>query len=405
MPRLGYKKSRKGCLRCKQRRVKCDEKQPCSACARHGVACIFPEGSEAPARSSSTSRQTPSISGKSDSQTDLPSRPGRADSWTTVGSPALSSAALSPDPFPYFAKFVTGQEPVEKSTWLTDLELMHHYTSTAFMTLPRAAELQHVWQVEIPKLALSHVFLLHQVLSVSAYHLAYLHPDRPSLPICGSQHQNKAVVGLRSAVATISEENCPEIFVTSSMLYISAFASFSSQRGEQPRIDDLLDVFTLVQGMSDILNSYTEALNASRISDLFIRGTASDESPVLTAMVEHLRQFKIPDKFESEAALCQESIASAITWTENCITTTHVPDLRIAMSWSLSLSAEFMDLVRQRHPVALGILAHYCVVLHHAGLAHWFLGGWGRPVLLDIYGSLDPEWRCLVEWPMAATER
>ncbi|KAK3948966.1 hypothetical protein QBC32DRAFT_45527 [Pseudoneurospora amorphoporcata] len=38
-PRLGYKKSRNGCLRCKARRVKCDENKPCSACQRHGVLC------------------------------------------------------------------------------------------------------------------------------------------------------------------------------------------------------------------------------------------------------------------------------------------------------------------------------------------------------------------------------
>ncbi|CRK42669.1 hypothetical protein BN1723_019031 [Verticillium longisporum] len=30
-PRLGYKKSRGGCARCKRRRVKCDEKRPCTA--------------------------------------------------------------------------------------------------------------------------------------------------------------------------------------------------------------------------------------------------------------------------------------------------------------------------------------------------------------------------------------
>ncbi|KAJ4321847.1 hypothetical protein N0V84_005142 [Fusarium piperis] len=250
MPRLGYKKSRKGCLRCKQRRV------------------------------------------KTSSQTDL------HRDWV--------SPSMSPDPYPYFAKFVTGQEPVEKSTWLTDLELMHHYTFSTYLTLPRANELQQAWQVEIPKLALSHVFLLHQVLSVSAHHLAYLHPDRPSLSICASQHQNKAVVGLRTAVSSISEESCPEIFIASSLLYICAFASFSApSRGEQPRIADLLDVFLLVRGMSDILNSYNDELRASKLSSLFLRGDATEPSPVLSAMVKKLHQFEVPNTFESEAITLQ----------------------------------------------------------------------------------------------------
>ncbi|KAL6406471.1 Sterol uptake control protein 2 [Ilyonectria robusta] len=43
MPRLGYRKSRQGCRRCKQRRVKCDESRPCSACTRHGLECTYSE--------------------------------------------------------------------------------------------------------------------------------------------------------------------------------------------------------------------------------------------------------------------------------------------------------------------------------------------------------------------------
>src|SRR5271154_4326610 len=39
-PRLAHKKSRRGCQRCKARKVKCDEIHPvCSNCSRHGVSC------------------------------------------------------------------------------------------------------------------------------------------------------------------------------------------------------------------------------------------------------------------------------------------------------------------------------------------------------------------------------
>ncbi|KAK2602812.1 hypothetical protein N8I77_009317 [Diaporthe amygdali] len=42
-PRLYHKKSRMGCLRCKARRVKCDEARPsCSGCSRHLVDCVYP---------------------------------------------------------------------------------------------------------------------------------------------------------------------------------------------------------------------------------------------------------------------------------------------------------------------------------------------------------------------------
>ncbi|KAB5576624.1 hypothetical protein GE09DRAFT_954120 [Coniochaeta sp. 2T2.1] len=42
-PRRPHRKSRNGCARCKQRRVKCDELRPsCSRCARHNIRCYYP---------------------------------------------------------------------------------------------------------------------------------------------------------------------------------------------------------------------------------------------------------------------------------------------------------------------------------------------------------------------------
>ncbi|WAO82885.1 C6 zinc finger domain-containing protein [Fusarium falciforme] len=45
--RLGHKKSRNGCLRCKARRVKCDELRPCTNCVRHHVECSLVTSSTA----------------------------------------------------------------------------------------------------------------------------------------------------------------------------------------------------------------------------------------------------------------------------------------------------------------------------------------------------------------------
>ncbi|KAF4957113.1 hypothetical protein FGADI_3332 [Fusarium gaditjirri] len=203
------------------------------------------------------------------------------------------SPIASPDPLPYLANFVTGQESIEQSTWLTDLELMHQYSTSTYLTLPRADELRQIWQIELPKLSLSHVYLLHQVLSVSAFHLASLHPDRPDYAICASQHQNKAITGLQSAVACITEESCVEIFLSSSLLGIGAFAGVGAHNaGQPPRIDDLLDVFVLIRGMSDILNRYEPLLKESRIGHLFVKGSQFGSTALLDATLTQLREFK-----------------------------------------------------------------------------------------------------------------
>lgn len=43
LTRRGHTKSRRGCLTCKRRRVKCPEDQPeCSSCVRLGLICEYP---------------------------------------------------------------------------------------------------------------------------------------------------------------------------------------------------------------------------------------------------------------------------------------------------------------------------------------------------------------------------
>lgn len=313
---------------------------------------------------------------------------------------------MSPDPSPYFAKFITGHDSVEMSTWLTDLELMHQYTSLTYTTLPRSHELQSVWQVEVPKLALTNVFLLHQVLAVSAYHITYLHPDRRSLPVCASQHQNKTIAGLRTAIAQINKDNCPAIFVASSFLFICAFSRFGVQKNvEQPRIDDLLDVFLLVKGMSNILDAHSETLRTSSVGKLFLKEGSASSAPFLSTLVQQLRQLPIPDSFEPSSVLvCRQSIDSIITWIDNSIRTTEMPEMRIAISWPLSVTEDFLNLVRQCHPVALGILACYAVVLHHKGKDHWFLVGWGRSIFKNISDCMDSQCMDLLDWPRMMIE-
>jgi hypothetical protein len=78
MAQLGQKKSRKGCTRCKQRRVKCDEEAPCGNCMRRNEECSLLE----PSPSSSEINREPGV-------------------------------------------------PVDTEEWLADLELMHHYASNA----------------------------------------------------------------------------------------------------------------------------------------------------------------------------------------------------------------------------------------------------------------------------------
>ena len=175
MTQAGSKKSRRGCKRCKERRVKCDEEAPCNNCVRRSEECSLLE---------------PTPSASSDIPTD----------------PAL---------------------PANSADWVADLELMHHYSSDTFRAgLGTRPEVQHLWWDYIPKQALTHVFLMHGLLALSALHLAFEQPNRSAhyLQLC-DKHQSIALNKFRAILSSeIDPEVADALFALASTISVSSMA-------------------------------------------------------------------------------------------------------------------------------------------------------------------------------------
>ncbi|EGY19730.1 hypothetical protein VD0002_g5403 [Verticillium dahliae] len=415
-PRLGYKKSRGGCARCKRRRVKCDEKRPCTACVRHGTECSLVQGPPSAATSPDEQQHASppgdmglstvrsSSNGSFDRPVPGPSAMPRRDlsaSGPQQIRPMSSSTPLStPDRDPYAV--------VPIGTWYTDLELMHHYSTSACLTLPRSADLQHVWQLEIPKIALTHVFLLHQVLAFSALHLATLRPERrAAYALTASQHQTDAVAGMRAALPRITAANCDPLFAASSLLLLSAYAMFPHQQQSSspdqplpsPTVDNILDVFLLIRGMSEILDASELLIRRGTLGHLFAQETAPPTStPLLDSVAARLMTFNAA--IDPTNVVVARELEGLISWIHRATATTALPENRIALTWPIDLSGDYISLLRQRDPAALSLLAYYCVIVSAVEPTTWYMRGWGRNALCSIEDCLSPAWKELIEWPL-----
>lgn len=274
---------------------------------------------------------------------------------------------------------------------------MHHYSTAAYLSLPRGLELRNIWQIEVPRLALTYDFLMHQMLAMSAYHLAFLRPYRRGhYSILASQHQNDAVKGLRVILQQTSKENCHAVFVASSLLSISAFGTLSNPDGSsdvQPDIDDLLDVFLLIRGMSQILDAHQETISTGPLGKFLSLGKHESITPQLASITDRLKKLNIPDNADSSAqTLCQTEVSTLVRWIEHAGASSDVPELRVAMTWPIGLAEGYLNLLRNRHPAALIVLGYYCTVLNSAGAMFWFVKGWGESILKDASRSNQPGW-------------
>ncbi|KAL1838831.1 hypothetical protein VTJ49DRAFT_2188 [Mycothermus thermophilus] len=431
--RLGYTKSRTGCLRCKQRRVKCDEARPaCGACVRHGIECSLstappPSANKppppAPARRSrpikaptdasnasttaaNTQPPTPAPSG--DHAGSARSESGPSPDASTL-TPAHTPSATSPDPFPYLTRFVTGPCEEDTANWVVDLELLHHFTLFTYNTFvkdPESAAIAHLWRVEVPKLAFAHVFLLHQILAIAAYHLAYLKPEsRATYSLRASHHQNAGIRQMRHALSDITPSNCHALFASSSLLWIGSLAASSVNRpAGGPVVDDLVDVMILVKGIGSVLYSSHDVLQSGPLSEMFALHQGPEHpNPALDRVVLAVADFLV-EIAETEPdgrvrAIVHADAYRLVTAIRDALVKTPAPEYRVVASWPIQMSDDLIPLLRQRNQAALALLSYYCVVFHAAEMqGYWFMQGWSEGVIQDITKTVTGPWKRHSAW-------
>ncbi|KAF2468802.1 uncharacterized protein BDR25DRAFT_315773 [Lindgomyces ingoldianus] len=448
MPRLGHKKSRNGCRQCKARHVKCDEQKPCSSCARHGVQCSLitwdpnspapPLIKQEPSNGTTRRRASKTISRKN-SQVPTPRslpieyvlNPSPAP---TAGTSDVESSHSSHDPFPYLTKFLNGSESTQPNYWVRDLELMwdqplkatgsqaslyterylrHHWTTEAYTTLSSREDVRQMWQNTAPKQAIIHQFLMHELLAYSALHMAYSCPgQRKGYYALGTHHQDLAIRAMRQFLPSMTPENdAPALFATSSLVLLTVLAANAldaSRSNLQSPIDDLLDVFALVQGMHFILSSYAPIVAKHPIG-ILVSNHGSKEImpplPILDESCHHINDLLTLIQTEDiEEDVRTECVSAIITFQEFTQVTAgpylDSRELRMMFIWPSKLSVNYLNMLRQKEPVAVAILAYYATILYAAESVHWFMSGWAQRIVGAISEIVDPSWLRAMQWPI-----
>ncbi|KAK9360724.1 hypothetical protein V1504DRAFT_453755 [Lipomyces starkeyi] len=412
--RRTHTKSRLGCLQCKQRRVKCDEKMPrCGSCAKHNIACRY--------TGSSVNRLLLSRSVYSNNQQSLDTEE-RSASESSYFSPTSSYSQSPPntgigklsrtspsslEPLDILSNLIDRNPQFTSDLYMRDLELMHHYSTQTYRTWSEAPEIQEIWKTVIPKEALAHHFLMHGLLALSALHLIQINsgdksPSQMMYVEIATRHQSLALSSFRPELNNITPLNCNALFAFSSILSIIAFAS-SQCTGIEPGmapVEEILRAFSLLRGVYEILRSAWDWIEKGQLG-LLVRheGTSTGDTVPAEAhaALDYLDELN-NDNRETEA---RETYGSAIRKLRESFENfyTRCQQVRSATAWPITVPHAYIALLKSRQPMALVILAHYCVILSFLD-GRWWLTGWGEKLVEEIYQSLDASWRPSIHWPV-----
>ncbi|KAJ5930880.1 C6 transcription factor [Penicillium verhagenii] len=382
--RRSHRKTRTGCLQCKQRKVKCDENKPgCQNCTRRDVACSF---AEVP-RPISSSHEQPTAS------------PGSA----TPVALSLSPAHQSLDSQPTIPTNLQGFD-------IFDMQLLHHFMTTTCYTLSRAPVVQAVWRDEVPQIAFTMPGVLHAMLAVSALHLAWSDPSKATACIAQAhRHHNVAVQTVTPNIQSLASENSAGLFVFSSLTCIFACANAQSTFVGLFEHGHLAEWAHLFRGTRTVVDYSSQDFHFGPLGPMFTHGTNASinrRSPEalqqgqmyvweLKQLIsrECLHDEKLQLVYDRSLEGLARTLAVAMKPGEG-------PRLQTGevFAWLFEASNDYLDLLGQEKPIAIIIFGYFCVALCQIEWM-WWIEGLSTRLMTQLHNVLNDEWQNWLKWP------
>lgn len=373
--RRSHKKSRLGCLTCKQRRVKCDESgPPCGPCEARGCECEYVQAKGVPAQ-----RRSEPVNGSNQT---TPQQPSPAN-WS-------------------------------QSERLLELELMQQWTSKTFKSYCGTIEDEyHNWQVFFPKLALKHDCLLDGLFAMSALEIGAFseHSDSQDYIDAALEYQNRASAKLREALSNADFETMPQdrhqaLWALSSILMVLALAmppyAVQPLSGKYSMLDHILTYLELLKGFAVIAMAKGNRLKDDPMLNKYKEWDELESLPVgpeIQTAFDRLKALNEETYGEGRVSgLCSELVAMAnhaacrraIFFLEQCQAKCSESHTRAyGLAWPIMAGEDFIAAMKAKEPLALLILMHWGVFIEKQSYGIWYVERVGKHLVEDLSNEIS----------------
>ncbi|KAI1634660.1 hypothetical protein F4809DRAFT_617709 [Biscogniauxia mediterranea] len=388
--RRSNKKSRYGCKQCKQRHIKCDETRPsCVNCKTCNRDCSY---------------LTTIAVRKVTNPTTLPTSPPSLTCQLHYDTTRLISSSL---PTAHTPETPFANEQVFK---LHHLELLHHFKTEIVRDMAIVEAGAELFIDMTVRQAVRTPYLMDQLLAISALHTSTKRPDREAFYRNeATSLQTRALVSFNTAKAMIKEETCLPVFLFSILLSQHVIFDTLSTRPDFPTfLRRLVSCFHICGGTKTIAGQFWGTIEAQfgrrvGVDDTTQNGIPSSSSVLSsrTAKFSRLRTLIVDSDLGPPYT---EACVEALDFLQPLCDRFHgyeaspMFQANLAVRWLVRVSPHFIELLEQRRPEALIILAYYAVFVHEAR-HHWIFGDSGRFIIQETTRFLGPYWADWLAWP------
>ncbi|KAF1968583.1 hypothetical protein BU23DRAFT_592087 [Bimuria novae-zelandiae CBS 107.79] len=368
--RKTHRKSRNGCLQCKQRHSKCNEEHPrCANCVRLDIHCTWPTRE----RFSATYPTPPESHGLV-----------TADRPSSVASPDLPAPAFGSD------------------MSISDMRLLHWWTAKTYKDMNVDPARWPAWQIDCVEVALDFPFLLRGLLALAAIHKTACdtQADRQSLLLQAENYFSSALETYRKNLEHPRPDTAMPMFLMSIFIVTYTLASAQLEPPEDP-IGTLHHCFRLLQGVEVVIQPHMAQLMNSTIMGKLVEQDPG--MPLEGEVPQVLRLKKLAETKKTSAhdfyTRTIDDLHSHFLKTRQC-----PPEndrLSIAFTWASQLSEDFLHLMAAHDPITALVIAHFAVLLTECHLA-WWVAEWPARIVFAAQKLLlaTPEILAYLDWPL-----
>ena len=284
---------------------------------------------------------------------------------------------------------------------MENLELFYYYTNVVSLTLSERPEIQRIWQMTIPKEAVSHSALMHGLLALSALHLHHSSDaSQNRRKYVALVHFDHALTSLRQLIGNMTPENCDILIALSMLVAIFAFAlPQPTNAATEVLINHISETSKLERGVYVFLGNARQWILQGRLGLLGRLRVFSSSASLSEDVDTAYKRLEFWNDNSSNIENTKSVYALAIqTLRANFFAVDSIPDdPGIRHLWLVTVEPEYMKLLESQESMALSILAHYAVILQ-SEREKWWSKDWGYQLVATVYRLLDARWHHLIGW-------
>ncbi|KAL4961099.1 Zn(II)2Cys6 transcription factor domain-containing protein [Aspergillus stella-maris] len=416
-PRKFHRKSRYGCLQCKQRRTKCDETRPtCNNCALRSLDCSLQKFESATGRQVATRTNRSAFT--------LPSL-----QWSI------------PTSQPSFCRSNT-----------RDLEVYAHFQTNTAGSLYHNAVFKDIYRLEFPRMAQSFPFVGRGLLSIAYVHLASLSRESTPLLAEAAFHVNQALPQYLETLKVMTQENSAALFAFATLVVLFTLANANEEcgallqtaknplkKGEACRglavnaarvihaHHNIFGIFWRCQRwissgpLAPIIQRYSPPMLSEplvswiRIEDAHLVTLSrlwEDDAALLPdqkwALSDSLTSLRDTFAMVTQLTILPPSHVSNnpdLATIHRALSAGRLDDLPSVMTWYIRLSPSFVNMIEQENPYAMVVFAHFSILLDRYCSARWWMHQLPRRFVDMAQLILGEERKRWIEWPLAVVTR